>query len=85
MVNFYRRFIPNSAEAGPSPSPVIGGQNGPVERSNEKLYVFERLKSYLAKAKALAFPNPDTVLWCDLISNTPCKLIVHTSKRTLTT
>ncbi len=26
-----------------------------------------------------------TVLWCDLISNTPCKLIVHTSKRTFTT
>ncbi len=62
MVNFYRRFIPNSAEVAPSPSPMIGGQNGPVERSSEQLYVFESLKSYLAKAKALAFPNPDTQL-----------------------
>ncbi len=55
-----------------SPSPMTGGQNGPVERSNKQLYVFERLKSCPAKAKTLAFPNPDTQLSATVDASKEC-------------
>ncbi len=51
---------------------------GTVKSAVTKGYVLGRLLF-------LRFSYLYTVLWCDFISNTPSKQIVHTSKRTQTT
>ncbi len=52
MITFYRRFILNCAEVAVSLTPLTGG----------RLAAFERLKSCLAQATALAFHSPDAQL-----------------------
>ncbi|BHF73996.1 hypothetical protein SprV_0401708000 [Sparganum proliferum] len=60
MVNFYRRFLPHSADTILPLTSLLSGSKGPYEMSAEALAAFDKVKAALADATLLTHFSPDT-------------------------
>ncbi|BHF67774.1 hypothetical protein SprV_0301080300 [Sparganum proliferum] len=59
MVNFYRRFLPNSADLMLLLFNMLSGPKGPLKLTGDALTAFERIKNSLADATLLTHPAPE--------------------------
>ena len=68
MINFYRRFVQNSAQTLQPLYDLIKKhntlpKNAKIDWTKEQLHAFEKSKSDLANATLLAYPDPDKPLY----------------------